>query len=300
MPKQESFYAKELRLYGEALTKAEAKYKRQLRKDPTITPEDFGLSSSMFEIPTVDTKVGRPSVKQLRQKTAQLREFTDRKYALKKIGITIEGGQEKDVYMPKLAYQEAKKRIEAENKFRATLARAIEKAGGYTYARLTRNGIVKEKSNMYNATVSKSNDFIPVSINIIGGGSIGYQGKMLTREVNLSAVNFKEKYGSLGRKATSVHDVRVQNLKENWLKGLENSVSKPFANEIRKVLDELHVDAIDFLALFHMSSAFDFDFIYDEVLTLQNKKEEIRSEVESFRNDRKSYDAFRREMEKLE
>ena len=48
MPKQESFYAKELRLYSEALSKAEAKYKRQLRKDPTVTPEDFGLSSSMF------------------------------------------------------------------------------------------------------------------------------------------------------------------------------------------------------------------------------------------------------------
>ena len=300
MTKKQTKYDIALQEYGEALTRAEAKYKRQLRKDPDITPEVFGLSSSMFDALKPDTKRGRPSIKQVREKTAQLTEFTDRKYGLKKIGTTIIGGEEKPVYMSKQDYKSAIAQVNAQNKFRTTLSRAIEKAGGYTYARLTKSGIVKEKSNMYNATISKSNDFIPVRINIGGGKTIGYKGENLSREINLSALNFKEKYGSYGGKATSVSDVRIQNLMDNWLKGVENSISKHFASQVRSILRELNVDAIDFLGLFHLSSAFDFDFIYDEVLTIKNKREEIKSEVEAFRKDKKRYQAFRKEMEKLE
>lgn len=300
MAKKPTKYDIALQEYGEALTRAEAKYKRQLRKDPDITPEVFGLSSSMFDVLKPDTKRGRPSIRQVREKTAQLTEFTDRKYGLKKIGTTIVGGEEKPVYMSKQDYKRAVAQVNAQNKFRTTLARAIEKAGGYTYARLTKSGIVKEKSNMYNATISKSNDFIPVRINIGGGKTIGYKGENLSREINLSALNFKEKYGSYGGKATSVSDVRIQNLMDNWLKGVENSISKHFASQIRSIFRELNVDAIDFLGLFHLSSAFDFDFIYDEVLTIKNKREEIKSEVEAFRKDKKRYQAFRKEMEKLE
>lgn len=299
MAKKQTKYDIALQQYGEALTRAEAKYKRQLRKDPDITPEVFGLSSSMFDALKPDTKRGRPSIRQVREKTAQLTEFTDRKYGLKKIGTTIVGGEEKPVYMSKQDYKRAIAQVNAQNKFRTTLSRAIEKAGGYTYARLTRSGIVKEKSNMYNATISKSNDFIPVRINIGGGKTIGYKGENLSREINLSALNFKEKYGSYGGKATSVSDVRIQNLMDNWLKGVENSISKHFASQVRSILRELNVDAIDFLGLFHLSSAFDFDFIYDEVLTIKNKREEIKSEVEAFRKDKKRYQAFRKEMEKL-
>ena len=91
-----------------------------------------------------------------------------------------------------------------------------------------------------------------------------------------------------------------RNLMDNWLKGVENSISKHFASQVRSILKELNVDAIDFLGLFHLSSAFDFDFIYDEVLTIKNKREEIKSEVEAFRKDKKRYQAFRKEMEKLE
>lgn len=300
MAKKQTKYDLALQEYGEALTRAEAKYKRQLRKDPTVTPEMFGLSSSMFDALKPDTKRGRPSIRQVRTKTAQLQEFTDRKYGLKKIGTTIEGGEERPVYMAKQDWKRALEQVNAQNRFRTTLSRAIEKAGGYTYARLTKSGIVKEKSNMYNATISKSNDFIPVKINIGGGKMIGYKGENLSREINLSALNFKERYGSYGGKATSVHDVRVQNLMDNWLKGVENSISKHFASQVRSIFRELNVDAIDFLGLFHLSSAFDFDFIYDEVLTIRNKREEIKSEVEAFRKDKKRYQAFRKEMEKLE
>lgn len=300
MAKKQTKYDIALQEYGEALTRAEAKYKRQLRKDPDITPEVFGLSSSMFDVLKPDTKRGRPSIRQVREKTAQLTEFTDRKYGLKKIGTTIVGGEEKPVYMSKQDYKRAIAQVNAQNKFRTTLERAIEKAGGYTYARLTKSGIVKEKSNMYNATISKSNDFIPVRINIGGGKTIGYKGENLSREINLSALNFKEKYGSYGGKATSVSDVRIQNLMDNWLKGVENSISKHFASQVRSILRELNVDAIDFLGLFHLSSAFDFDFIYDEVLTIRNKREEIKSEIEAFRKDKKRYEAFRKEMEKLD
>lgn len=299
MAKKQTKYDIALQEYGEALTRAEAKYKRQLRKDSEITPEVFGLSSSMFDVLKPDTKRGRPSIRQVREKTAQLTEFTDRKYGLKKIGTTIIGGEEKPVYMSKQDYKRAIAQVNAQNKFRTTLSRAIEKAGGYTYARLTKSGIVREKSNMYNATISKSNDFIPVRINIGGGKTIGYKGENLSREINLSALNFKEKYGSYGGKATSVSDVRIQNLMDNWLKGVENSISKHFASQVRSILRELNVDAIDFLGLFHLSSAFDFDFIYDEVLTIKNKREEIKSEVEAFRKDKKRYQAFRKEMEKL-
>lgn len=197
-------------------------------------------------------------------------------------------------------HKRAVEQINAQNKFRTTLARAIEKAGGYTYARLTKSGIVKEKSSMYNATISKSSDFIPVRINIVGGKTIGYKGENIAREHNLSALNFKEKYGSFGGKATSIHHLRVQNLMDNWLQGVKTSISTHFASEIRSLLRELNVDAIDFLGLFHLSSAFDFDFIYDEVLTIKNKREEIKSEIEAFRKDKKRYEAFRKEMEKLD
>ena len=300
MAKKQTKYDIALQEYGEALTRAEAKFKRQLRKDPEITPEVFGLSSSMFDVLKPDTKGGRPSIRQVREKTAQLTEFTDRKYGLKKIGTTIAGGEERAVYMSKQDYKRAVEQINAQNKFRTTLARAIEKAGGYTYARLTKSGIVKEKSSMYNATISKSSDFIPVRINIVGGKTIGYKGENIAREHNLSALNFKEKYGSFGGKATSVHHLRVQNLMDNWLQGVKTSISTHFASEIRSLLKELNVDAIDFLGLFHLSSAFDFDFIYDEVLTIRNKREEIKSEIEAFRKDKKRYEAFRKEMEKLD
>ena len=66
------------------------------------------------------------------------------------------------------------------------------------------------------------------------------------------------------------------------------------------MLNDLSVDAIDFLGLFHLSTAFDFDFIYDESLSVQSKKEEIKSEIEAFRKDTKRYQAFRKEMSKLE
>ena len=300
MAKKQTKYDIALQEYGEALTRAGAKYKRQLRKDPEITPEAFGLSSTMFDILKPEGKRGKPSIRQIRSKTEQLTEYTDRKYALKKIGTKIESGEEKGVYMTRQEWKEAMAQVNAQNKFRTTLAKAIEKAGGYSYARLTREGVVKEQSNMYNATVTKSNDIIPVKISIVGGPSIGYKGEEFYREETLSPENFKERYGSYASKATSVGHARVQTLMNNWLKGLGNAVSDHFASEIGSILRELNVDAIDFLGLFHLSSAFDFDFIYDEVLTIQNKKEQIRSEIEAFRNDEKKYQAFRKEMEKLD
>ena len=292
--KKETVYDKELRLYTEAYVKAENKYKRQLRKDADLRIEDFGLSSSMFKEPTIDTKQGRPSVKQLREKRSQLEEFTSRKYGLKKIGTTLTGGEVKAVY------KEAVSRINAQNKFRATLSKAIDKAGGYSYARLTKNGIIKEKSTYYNAGISKSMDMIPVRISIIGGKDIGYKGNLFTQEKVMTPETFKAEYGLVSNKATSINDTRIQNLKDNWIKGLKDNVSDAFGREIEQVMDELNIDAIDFLGLFHLSSAFDFDFIYDAVLSASTKKDQIRSEIEAFRQDKKAYKAFRKEMEKLE
>ena len=298
--KKESKLDKELRLYAEALTKAESKYKRQLRKDPELKIEDFGLSSKMFETLKAETKRGKPTLKQIREKTAQLQEYTSRAYGLKKIGTTISGGEVRNVYMPKNVYKDAIERINAQNKFRETLAKAIDKAGGYSYARLTKNGIVKEQSSYYNATISKSMDMIPERISIIGGKDIGYKGNMFSRERVMTPETFKAEYGRMASKVTSVTDTKVQILKDNWLKGLASTVSKPFAEEIRNIMEEMHIDAVDFLGLFYLTTSFDFDFIYDSELTLQNKKEEIRSEIEAFRNDQKTYEAFRKEMSKLE
>lgn len=111
---------------------------------------------------------------------------------------------------------------------------------------------------------------------------------------------FKAEYGLVTNKATSLGDIRIQNLKDNWILGLKENVSDAFGSEIEQVMNELNIDAIDFLGLFHLSSAFDFDFIYDAVLSASTKKEHIRSEIEAFRKDEKAYQAFRKEMEKLE
>lgn len=304
--KKETVYDKELRLYTEAYAKAENKYKRQLRKDADLKIEDFGLSSSMFKEPTIDTKQGRPSVKQLRAKRSELEEFTSRKYGLKKIGTSLTGGEVKAVYMPKNVYKKAVERINAQNKFRATLSKAIDKAGGYSYARLTKNGIVKEKSTYYNAGISKSMDMIPIRISIIGGKDIGYKGNLFTQEKVMTPETFKAEYGrmlnygGMSNKATSVSDIRILNLKDSWIKGLKANVSYAFGREIEQTLDELNIDAIDFLGLFHLTSVFDFDFIYDVVLSADTKKDQIRSEIEAFRQDKKAYKAFRKEMAKLE
>lgn len=300
MARKESTYNKELRLYTEQLVKAEKKYKRQLKKDPEIKIEDFGLSSKIFSEPVIDTKAGRPSVKQLRAKRNELEEYNSRKYGLKKIGTTLSGGEVVSVYMPKNAYKEAVAKINAQNKFRATLSKAIDKAGGYTYARLTKNGIIKEKSSYYNAGISKSMDMIPTRISIIGGKDIGYKGNLFANERVMSPETFKKKFGLVGNKATSISDIRIQNLKDNWLKGVKDNISTPFGNEIEKIFDEMHIDAIDFLALFHLTSSLDFEFIYDAVLSADTKKEQIKSEIEAFRSDRKMYDSFRKEMEKME
>ena len=63
---------------------------------------------------------------------------------------------------------------------------AMEKAGGYTYARLTKAGIVHEQSNMYNPNITKSADMAPVTFNIIGGPTIGYTGSQFSRKYDYS------------------------------------------------------------------------------------------------------------------
>ena len=53
------------------------------------------------------------------------------------------------------------------------------------------------------------------------------------------------------------------------------------------------IDSVDFLGLFYLSGAFDFDFIYDETITKEQKKEQIKSEIEIFRQDKERYQRFR-------
>lgn len=271
-----------------ALDKAERKLNAMKKKDSSIGIEDFGFDKRALKMPKeLDTRTAK-------EKIAILEEFTRDKYKLKKIGNTIEGGEVKPVYMSNVAYSRAVKEIEAENKFREKMARALETVGGYNYYRLTGQGLVSEKSNMYNATVSKSSDFIPVRISIQGNkGLIGYKGTGIYRDYVYTADKFKQEYGKFMGRAVDTTHKRIQNLRANWLKGLGNSVSYQFETAMRKILRDNHIDSVDFLALFYLTGAFDFQFIYDETLTKEQKKEQIKSEIEIFRQDKERYQKFR-------
>ena len=283
--------SKDSKLYKQlerAIDRAERKLDAMKKKDSEIGIEDFGFDKRALRIPKeIDTKSAK-------EKIQILEEFNKQKYRLKKIGNTIESGQIKPVYMSNVAYNRAIKEIEAENKFRERMARALETVGGYNYYRLTNKGLVAEKSNMYNAMVTKSSDFIPVRISIQGNRKvIGDMGKGIHRDYVYTADKFKREYGKFTGRAVDTTHKRIQNLRANWLKGLGNSISYQFETSMRKILRDNHIDAVDFLALFYLTGAFDFDFIYDETLTKEQKKEQIKSEIELFRQDKERYQKFR-------
>lgn len=273
----------------ESLDRAERKLNRMRKKDENISIEDFGFDKRVLKIPKeIDTKTAK-------EKIAILNEFTERKYRLKKIGNTIEGGQVTPVYMSNVSYKRAVDEIKAENKFRERMARALSEVGGYNYYRLTSQGLVPEQSTLYNATVTKSSDFIPIRISIQGNkGFIGdLKGTTMYRDYTYTPDKFKKEYRKFTGKAVDTTHKRIQNLKDNWLKGLGASVSTQFKTSIAKILRDNKIDAVDFLGLFYLSGAFDFDFIYDETVTKEQKKEQIKSEIEIFRQDKERYQRFR-------
>ena len=94
--------------------------------------------------------------------------------------------------------------------------------------------------------------------------------------------------------------IRIQQLEDNFFKGLANSVSPQFANSIRKQLDDLNVDAIFFLYLFDTTAVFKFEFIYDVNVDLINTKEAIKSEVERIRSGDEAYAKYRKIVDKYE
>lgn len=272
-----------------SVKKAERKLNAMKKKDENISIEDFGFDKRALKIPKeIDTKTAK-------EKIAILDEFTETKYKLKKIGNTIEGGKVTPVYMSNVAYKRAVDEIKAENKFREKMARALSEVGGYNYYRLTSQGLVADKSNLYNATVTKSSDFIPIRISIQGTkGFIGeLKGTNMYRDYTYTADRFKKEYSKFMGRAVDTTHKRIQNLRANWLKGLGNSVSYQFETAIRKILRDNKIDAVDFLGLFYLSGAFDFDFIYDETVTKEQKKEQIKSEIEIFRQDKERYQRFR-------
>lgn len=284
--------SKDSKLYKQlekSLSRAERKLDTMKKKDKDVSIEDFGFDKRALQLPKeIDTKSAK-------EKIAILDEFSKSKYRLKKIGNTIEGGKVQPVYMSNVAYSRAVKEIQAENKFRMKMAKALSEVGGYNYYRLTSQGLVADKSNLYNATVTKSSDFMPVRISI--QGNKGFIGEMkngsLYRDYTYTPEKFKKEYSKfLGRAVDTTHK-RIQKLRSSWLKGLGNSVSYQFETAMRKILRDNKIDAIDFLGLFYLSGAFDFDFIYDETITKEQKKAQIKSEIEIFRQDQERYQKFR-------
>ena len=284
--------SKDSKLYKElqsSLDRAERKLKAMRKKDESISISDFGFDKRALKIPKeLDTKTAK-------EKIQILDEFIKDKYKLKKIGTTIEGGKVTPVYMSNVAYKRAVDEIKAENRFREKMSRALKEVGGYNYYRLTSQGLVSEKSTLYNATVTKSSDFIPVRISILGSkGFIGeMKGTNMYRDYEYTADKFKKEYGKFMGRAVDTNHKRIQKLKSNWLKGLGHSVSYQFETAMRKILRDNKIDAIDFLGLFYLSGAFDFDFIYDENITKEDKKEQIKSDIEIFRADKERYQKFR-------
>jgi len=270
----------------ETLKKVERKLRNIKLKDPDVDVSDFGFDKRMLNLPEEMT---RQSAK---QQLNTLNEFLSRKYHMKNLGTTIEGGKEVPVYMPSTVFKSAVEEIKAENRFRKKVAKAIESVGGYSYYRQVDDKLIKEKSNIYNATVTKSSDFYGYRIFIRGRKSpIGEVGKGQYRDYIFTPERFKSEYTKMKGRAVDTTHTRIQNLEKNWLKGLADKTSTYFAKSIKKLLKEENIDAVDFLGLFYLSGVFDFDFIYSQI-DEKLKREQIKSEIKAFRQDPK-YKQFR-------
>lgn len=264
--------------------RTERKLKAQSRYMEDVSLERFGFDSSLLDEPV------RITQSQIKNKIEELKEFNSKQYRLVNIG-----NKENREYVPSNKLDEAKGILKEYNRFNAMRQKSL-KASKQFYYGLDENGnVVQYRRETPFEQTEEGRTFRPVKLQFgeTEAGAIpkglAYETLKITDEYELD--KFISRYKS---RATDFGSVRIQQLEDNFFEGLKESVSWQFARSIRKTLDELEVDAIDFLFLYDTTAVFNFDFIYDTKVTLADKKAQIKSQVEKLRTQKpEGYEEYR-------
>lgn len=280
--------------------KAIRKIRGMQRFKPGTGLESFGFNAGLLAMPK------RLSYKKYNQIASQLKEFTSKKYHLVNIGTKYD-----KEYVTSTKLDEVKEILKNYNLFVAMRQRALRVAKRYYYA-LDKNGnVIKVERETPFAQTEEGSYLRPVQLSLASGKTLGYrerakipQNKLFITKLNISSGRDLQRFiESYQWRATTYGAKRIQQLRENYIKALKKNVSTKFGKEIESVLDELNVDAIEFQYLFDTSDAFHFGFIYDEMITVEQKVGEIRNEVENLRRKRatdKEYKKYRKIVEEYE
>lgn len=263
-----------------AQTRAKRKIRgmQQYREDASL--EIFGFSETLLDKPK------RLTVNQYKKKMTELAGFISKKNRLVNIGT-----KEDRKYIPSSKLELVEAVLTDYNRFVSMRQKSL-KAVSSTYYTLDENGnvVIRERETPFEQT-EQGQEFRPIVLQFVSGKQKGYVSrskkdvnKLLTETIAITKESdidrFIKRYEN---RATSFGHARIQQLEDNYFKGLAERTSNTFAKAIRKQLDDLGVDAIDFLFLFDTTAVFDFKFIYDTKITIADVKEELVSEVEKLK-----------------
>lgn len=280
--------------------KAIRKIRGMQRFKPGTGLESFGFNAGLLAMPK------RLSYKKYSQLASQLKEFTSKKYHLVNIGTKYD-----KEYITTTKLEEVKEILKNYNLFVAMRQRALRVAKRYYYA-LDKNGnVIKVERETPFAQTEEGSYLRPVQLSLASGKTLGYrerakipQNKLFITKLNISSGKDLQRFiESYVWRATNYGAKRIQQLRENYIKALKKNISNRFGKEIESLLEELNVDAVEFQYLFDTTEAFNFSFIYDETITLEQKIVEIRNEVENLRSKRatdKEYKKYRKIVEEYE
>lgn len=264
--------------------RTERKLKAQSRYMEDVSLEKFGFDSSLLDEPVKITE------RQLENKIDELREFNTKQYRLVNIG-----GREDREYVPSTKLEEAKEILKDYNRFVSMRQRSLRASKQFYYG-LDENGyVVKIERQTPLEQTEEGRALRPISLKL-SETNVGRESKDLVYEpINVMDERDLDKFiNRYKNRAKDFGHIRIQQLEDNFFKGLSESVSWQFARSIRKTLDEANIDAIGFLFLYDTTAIFDFDFIYDTKVTLEDKKAEIRTVANKLKTDKpEGYEEYR-------
>lgn len=253
--------------------RAERKLQSQSRYMEDVSLERFGFDSSLLDEPVKVTQA------EIKRRIEDLKEFTSKQYRLVNIGT-----EDESEYVPSNKVEEAKQILKDYNRFTSMRQKSLKASKQYYYGLDENGNVVQHRRETPFEQTEEGRTFRPIELEI-GGTSLGGSGKNIAYEtLKITDEHELDKFISrYQNRAKDFGNIRIQQLEDNFFEGLKDSVSWQFARSIRNTLDELNVDAIDFLYLYDTTAVFNFEFIYDTKVTLADKKAQIKSQVEKLR-----------------
>ena len=275
---------KELEELRNLQERTERKLKAQSRYMPDVSLERFGFNSAILDEPD------RMTLTEYNDVVADLKEFNTKQYRVVNIGSS-----ENREYIPSNKLAEAKEILRDYNRFTTMRQKSLKSATQYYYGLDEQGNVVQRQRETPFEQTEEGRMYRPVKLEFADkqlgnvGRGLAFETMLIQDEEELD--RFISRYRS---RATDFGSVRIQQLEDNFLRGLADRTSTQFARSIKNTLDELGVDAIDFLFLYDTTAVFNFDFIYDTKVTLADKKAQIKSQVEKLRKQKpEGYQEYR-------